>query len=72
MDGEAMADIPGPLAGYRVVALEQSVAAPLASRILADAGADVIKVEPLNGDFARTWDTHVHGQSSTLHVARAP
>jgi itaconate CoA-transferase len=55
---------PGPLAGFRVVALEQSVAAPVASRILADAGADVVKVEPKAGDFARTWDTHAHGESS--------
>lgn len=54
----------GPLAGMRVVALEQSVAAPVASRILADAGAYVIKVEPPRGDFARHWDEHVHGRSS--------
>ena len=54
----------GPLHGVRVIALEQSVAAPVASRILADAGADVIKVEPPQGDFARHWDTHAKGQSS--------
>jgi itaconate CoA-transferase len=54
----------GPLAGIRVVALEQSVAGPLASRVLADMGADVVKVEPPQGDFARRWDSHVHGESS--------
>lgn len=54
----------GPLAGIRVVALEQSVAGPLASRVLADMGADVVKVEPAQGDFARRWDSHVHGDSS--------
>lgn len=64
LDAPTDAGCAGPLAGIRVVALEQSVAAPLASRILADAGADVIKVEPVGGDFARRWDTHVHGASS--------
>jgi len=47
-----------------VVALEQSVSGPLASRLLADMGADVIKVEPPQGDFSRHWDAHVRGQSS--------
>jgi formyl-CoA transferase len=57
-------EAPGPLAGIRVVALEQSVAGPLASRLLADMGADVVKVEPSRGDFSRQWDSHVHGESS--------
>jgi formyl-CoA transferase len=53
-----------PLEGLTVVAVEQSVAAPLCSRILADMGARVIKVErPPAGDFARHWDDHVHGES---------
>ena len=54
-----------PLAGLRVVALEQAVAAPLCSRHLADLGADVIKVERVDGgDFARGYDGFVHGMSS--------
>ena len=53
------------LAGVRVVAVEQAVAAPLCSRHLADLGADVIKVErPDEGDFARHYDSAVHGWSS--------
>ena len=49
------------LAGVRVVAVEQAVAAPLCSRHLADLGADVIKVErPDEGDFARHYDSAVH------------
>lgn len=54
-----------PLAGITVVSLEQAVAAPYATRQLADLGARVVKVErPDAGDFARGYDTTVHGQSS--------
>jgi itaconate CoA-transferase len=55
----------GPLAGLRVLALEQAVAGPLCTRHLADLGADVIKIErPGGGDFARQYDTAVKGLSS--------
>ncbi|HEY2203501.1 MAG TPA: CaiB/BaiF CoA-transferase family protein [Pseudonocardia sp.] len=54
-----------PLAGITVVACEQAVAAPLATRHLADQGARVIKIErPGPGDFARDYDTTVRGMSS--------
>ena len=54
-----------PLAGIVVVALEQAVAAPFATRQLADLGARVIKVErPGTGDFARGYDRSVLGQAS--------
>src|ERR687889_2683637 len=54
-----------PLDGVTVVSLEQAVAAPFASRHLADLGARVIKVErPGVGDFARHYDRTVRGQSS--------
>ncbi|MEU1484096.1 CaiB/BaiF CoA-transferase family protein [Streptomyces sp. NPDC005752] len=54
-----------PLSGITVVSIEQAVAAPFATRQLADLGARVIKVErPGGGDFARAYDTTVHGQSS--------
>jgi formyl-CoA transferase len=54
-----------PLSGVTVVSLEQAVAAPYATRQLADLGARVIKVErPGGGDFARRYDTTVHGHSS--------
>ena len=54
-----------PLAGITVVALEQAVAAPFATRQLADLGARVIKVERAGvGDFARDYDHAVLGQAS--------
>jgi crotonobetainyl-CoA:carnitine CoA-transferase CaiB-like acyl-CoA transferase len=49
--------VSGPLDGLVVVALEQAVAAPFATRQLADAGARVIKIERVGeGDFARHYD----------------
>ena len=57
--------VSGPLDGILVIAVEQAIAAPLASRHLADLGARVIKVErPGDGDFARAYDTRVKGQAS--------
>jgi len=53
-----------PLDGVLVVSLEQAVAAPFATRQLADLGARVIKVERSGGDFARGYDRTVHGQAS--------
>jgi itaconate CoA-transferase len=56
-----------PLHGLLVVALEQAVAAPFATRQLADLGARVIKVERRGaGDFARGYDRSVLGQSSSF------
>ena len=54
----------GALDGVLVVSLEQAVAAPLCSCRLADSGARVIKVERAEGDFARGYDSVVHGESA--------
>ena len=54
-----------PLEGVTVLALEQAVAAPFATRQLADLGARVVKIErPGAGDFARGYDTAAGGLSS--------
>lgn len=54
-----------PLSGITVVSLEQAVAAPFATRQLADLGARVIKIErPGVGDFARGYDESVKGLAS--------
>nr|WP_229695080.1 CaiB/BaiF CoA-transferase family protein [Streptomyces lacrimifluminis] len=56
---------PLPLTSLTVVTLEQAVAAPFATRQLADLGARVIKVERVDGgDFARAYDTAAHGLAS--------
>jgi itaconate CoA-transferase len=53
------------LTGTRVLAFENGLAGPLATRLLADLGADVIKVErPDGGDVTRSWDTVAAGLSS--------
>ncbi|MGC0332994.1 itaconate CoA-transferase [Streptomyces sp. SAI-170] len=57
--------LPLPLDGITVVAVEQAVAAPFATRQLADLGARVIKVERVDGgDFARGYDTAARGLAS--------
>lgn len=54
-----------PLDGLLVVGLEQAIAAPYATRLLADQGARVIKVErPDGGDFARAYDKRTRGMAS--------
>ena len=54
-----------PLDGITVVALEHVIAAPFATRQLADLGARVIKIErPGGGDFARNYDQRAKGMSS--------
>ena len=63
--GPAQVLLMRPLEGITVVSLEQAVAAPFATRQLADLGARVIKIErPEVGDFARGYDATVRGLSS--------
>ncbi|MFF9409335.1 CaiB/BaiF CoA transferase family protein [Streptomyces anandii] len=60
-----MEGLPLPLEGITVVAVEQAVSAPFATRQLADLGARVVKVERIDGgDFARGYDTAAAGLAS--------
>lgn len=54
---------PGPLAGLRVVDLTQMLSGPFATMLLADMGADVVKVEPLTGDETRGSGPWLEGDS---------
>ena len=52
-----------PLSGLRVLELGHFVAAPFCTRLLADLGADIIKVEPRAGDPVRQWGETIGGKS---------
>jgi crotonobetainyl-CoA:carnitine CoA-transferase CaiB-like acyl-CoA transferase len=58
----------GPLAGLKVVELGHYIAAPFCTHILADLGAEVIKVEPPGGDPFRGWGAAVNGKSVWFSV----
>src|SRR5580700_5886607 len=57
--------MPGPLDGFRIIDLTSNVAGPLATMILGDQGADVIKVEPLEGGDATRGSAQRRGGFST-------
>lgn len=56
-----------PLDGMRVLDLSRVLAGPFAGRMLADLGADVVKVEPPEGDITRMWGEKVHVRSGAPH-----
>src|SRR3981189_2738641 len=58
--------MPGPLQGYRIVDLTSNVSGPLATMILGDQGAEVIKVEPLDGDHTRAGANRRGGFSANF------
>ena len=59
--------MPGPLDGYRIIDLTSMISGPLATMILADQGADVIKVEnPDGGDHTRAANNRRNGFSASF------
>jgi crotonobetainyl-CoA:carnitine CoA-transferase CaiB-like acyl-CoA transferase len=62
--------MPGPLDGFRIIDATQMISGPVATMMLADQGADVIKVEPPGaGDLTRALAGRRHGMSPTFAVA---
>ena len=61
---EAAGNGQGPMAGIRVVDLTSMISGPVATMMLADQGADVIKVEPINGDLVRYMGPNREGLTS--------
>jgi crotonobetainyl-CoA:carnitine CoA-transferase CaiB-like acyl-CoA transferase len=59
----ASAGNPHPLAGIRVLDLSRVLAGPFAGRMLCDLGAEVVKLEPPEGDVTRGWGRMRHGIS---------
>ncbi|CAB3802094.1 Formyl-CoA:oxalate CoA-transferase [Paraburkholderia ultramafica] len=59
---------PGSLAGLRIVDLSRVLGGPYCTQILADHGADVIKVEPPNGDETRTWGPPFDGDTASYFL----
>jgi crotonobetainyl-CoA:carnitine CoA-transferase CaiB-like acyl-CoA transferase len=60
--------MPGPLQGLLVADFSRILAGPYASMLLADMGADVVKVEGPRGDDTRTWLPPVRGEISTYYL----
>ena len=60
----------GPLSGLKVVEVGVAMAAPFCGMVLADQGADVIKIERIGtGDDSRAWPPHFHGEMSHYFAA---
>ncbi|MEX1006614.1 MAG: CoA transferase [Acidimicrobiia bacterium] len=63
--------MPGPLDGVRVLDLSQVVSGPICARVLSDLGADVVKVEPPEGDVIRTLEPRVGDEPVSVYFTWA-
>jgi len=61
--------VSSPLSGITVLEIASAVAGPFASMMLADLGAEVIKVEPINGDHARSWGPPFYADNYSAYFA---
>lgn len=69
MNTSKTGNTPGPLAGLRVLDFTALLQGPLATQILADLGADVVKVERVGGEWMRHWGicmTRTHGETDAF------
>ncbi len=69
MSPDSRCNVAGPLAGYRAVELADGVAGPYCAMQLGDAGADVIKIEPPEGDRARGWGPPLQGDTNAVFLS---
>ena len=60
-----------PLDGIKVLDFSRVLAGPFAARMLSDLGAEVVKIEPPDGDITRYWGKEVAGQSGYFHQQNA-
>ncbi len=60
--------MPGPLDGLKVLEIAEAIAGPYAAMALGDAGADVTKVESLDGDRSREWGSHRRGDFGAVYA----
>src|SRR5215471_14306921 len=68
-DGEASAKAAsGALAGVKIVDLTRVLGGPFATQLLADHGADIIKVEPPMGDEVRDWGPPFHDDDASYYI----
>ena len=67
-DGQEPRPATGPLAGLLVADFSRILAGPYATMLLADLGAEVVKVESPGGDDTRTWMPPVRGEVSTYYL----
>ena len=68
--GAAQSSTPGPLAGVRVLDLSRILSGPFLTMILADLGAEVVKLEnPITGDDTREWAPPYQGDQSAYFLA---